>query len=389
MKKVLFISTFLPYKKTKYIAAGYNTTLDIIDELSNNNYEVDFISLINSNQYLEKEQYINNSIKNLTIFEITKIKKIINILLNIWMPILCSVRLDYRIKNSIKKVQNNYDIIILDYTQNISYITYLKKFKGKKVLIEQDIAYQGYERKFYQEKNIFKKIFYYLEYKRLKKYEKRLIKKYDIVLVPSKKDYDLIKDKNYNTKIIQPFFNKIKLKKSKVKNEISLGFFGAMNRKENEEAVIWFLRNIWEEIYIKYKVKFYIIGANPSMELKKEVRKYENIEITGYVDKIEDYFSLLNIGVVPLLTGAGIKIKTVEMLYSEIPIISTDIGIEGINVQEGKHFLLANTVEEFKSKLKILINDENIYKTIKQNLKKDKNKLLSGKKITEILEEEI
>ena len=232
---------------------------------------------------------------------------------------------------------------------------------------------------------------YFLEYNRLKYYEEKLIGKYDLILVPSQKDFNLIKNKNKNIKIIKPFFNKIELLKKEKKEGISIGFFGAMNRKENEEAIIWFLRNIWKKIQEKYKkkIKFYIMGANPRLELEKEVKKYNGVILTGYINRIEDYFSFIDIGIVPLLTGAGIKIKTVEMLYSEIPIISTNIGIEGINIQDGKHFLLANTVEEFENKLKILIDDKNIYNNIKQNLKEDKNKLLLGKKITEILEEEI
>lgn len=391
MKKVLILSSFLPHKKTRYTAAGYNTTLDIIDELHNQNYTVDFISLVNSEQYLEKNQYINKAIRNLTIFKITKLKKILNILLNIFKPILCSVRIDSRIKKSLLENYQQYDFIIIDYTQNIYYIKCLKDFHGKIILIEQDVAYQAYERKYKQEKNFLKKMLYFLEYNRLKYYEEKLIEKYDLVLVPSQKDFNLIKNKNKNIKIIKPFFNKIELLRREKKEGISIGFFGAMNRKENEEAVIWFLRNIWKKIQEKYKekIKFYIMGANPRLELEKEVKKYNGVILTGYINRIEDYFSFIDIGIVSLLTGAGIKIKTVEMLYSEIPIISTNIGIEGINIQDGKHFLLANTVEEFENKLKILIEDKNIYSNIKQNLKEDKNKLLLGKKITEILEEEI
>ena len=391
MKKVLILSSFLPYKKTRYIAAGYNTTLDIIDELYTQNYIVDFISLVNSEQYLEKNQYNNKAIKNLTIFKITKLKKLLNKLLNIFKPVLCSVRIDSRIKKSLLKNYQQYDFIIIDYTQNIFYIKYLKDFRGRIVLIEQDVAYQAYERKHKQEKNFLKKMLYFLEYNRLKYYEEKLIGKYDLILVPSQKDFNLIKNKNKNIKIIKPFFNKIELLKKEKKEGISIGFFGAMNRKENEEAIIWFLRNIWKKIQEKYKkkIKFYIMGANPRLELEKEVKKYNGVILTGYINRIEDYFSFIDIGIVPLLTGAGIKIKTVEMLYSEIPIISTNIGIEGINIQDGKHFLLANTVEEFENKLKILIDDKNIYNNIKQNLKEDKNKLLLGKKITEILEEEI
>ncbi len=50
---------------------------------------------------------------------------------------------------------------------------------------------------------------------------------------------------------------------------------------------------------------------------------------------------------IQIIKGAGIKIKTIEMLYSEIPIVSTVVGVEGILVDNGKEYLLAKNEKEF------------------------------------------
>lgn len=382
MKKILYISTFLPYKDSKFPAAGSNTTLNNIKDLYEVGNIIDYCALINENEYKNREECKNEYLNRIILFKITKLRKILNVLFNFTLPTLCSVRYDKRIKKFLKEKQKNYDVVILDFTQNISYIKEIDKCK--KILIEHDISFQAFERKKENEKNILKKFLYNFEYKRLKKYEENMISKFDTIIVQNKKDFTLIENKNQNIKILQPFYNKFEIERSKNDNNINIGFFGAMNRLENEEAAIFFLEKIWSSVYDK-NIYFYIIGANPSEKLKNISSKYKNVILTGFVDDVKKYFSLLDIGVIPLIKGAGIKIKTVEMLYSEIPVVSTTVGIEGILSEDKKEFLLAENEKEFIKNINKLIIDKELYKKLKDNLKKKKEKLVIGEKIVELI----
>ena len=382
MKKIIYISTFLPSKKSNFPSAGSNTTLNNIKNLHENGYKVNFCALVNSKEYESKEYYKNECIENLIIFKIPIWKKLINLIWNFKIPILCSVRYDKRIKNFLKENLQNYDVVIIDFTQNINY---LKDIKGiKKILIEHDISFQAFERKMNSEKNYLKKLFYKFEYKRLKKYEEAMIEKFDLVIVQNRKDYKLVEGKNKNIKILKPFFNKFPMISKNIDKKINIGFFGAMNRSENEEAVIFFLDKVWRKIQ-RGNMYFYIIGANPSEKLKRVVNNYSNIILTGFVEKVEEYFSILDIGIIPLLRGAGIKIKTVEMLYYEIPVVSTEIGVEGILIENEEDYLLANNDKEFIKGINLLIENKKLYKEIKNNLKEKKENLTTGKTISELL----
>ncbi|MDH6459275.1 hypothetical protein M2102_002926 [Fusobacterium sp. PH5-7] len=382
MKKILYISTFLPSKKSNFPSAGSNTTLNNIKNLHENGYKIDFCALVNSKEYKSKEYYKNECIENLIIFKISIWKKLINLIWNFKIPILCSVRYDKRIKNYLKENLQNYDMVIIDFTQNIHY---LKDIKGvKKVLIEHDISFQAFERKMNNEKNYLKKLFYKFEYKRLKKYEERMIRKFDIVIVQNQKDFELIEKENKNIKILKPFFNKFPIVSKTIDEKINIGFFGAMNRSENEEAVIFFLDKVWKKIQ-RGNIYFYIIGANPSEKLKRVISNYSNVILTGFIEKAEEYFSILDIGVIPLLRGAGIKIKTVEMLYSEIPVVSTEIGVEGILIENEEDYLMANNDKEFIEKILLLIKDKILYERIKINLKIKKNSLIKGEEIENLI----
>lgn len=385
MKKILIVSNFLPYKKSKFIGAGYNTMLKILDDLKKEEYKIDFIALVNSESYCEVVEYENKAINKLIIYKITKLRKIMNIILNLFLPIFCAVRYDRRIKKYIKKNKNNYDLIFIEYTQNINYINLLKDFKGRKIISEVDIAYQGFERKYLVEKNKLKKLLLYFEYKRLEKFEKKQLRRYDTIIVQNEKDYNLIKNEILNIKILKPFFNKIRCKNIE-KNTKNIAFLGAMNRLENEEAIIWFLENVWNSI-VNENIFLYIIGANPREKLNMKVKNYKNVILTGFVEDLDDIISRIDIGIVPLKKGAGIKVKTLELLYAEKPVVSTKIGIEGIKVENGKGYLEAETSEEFIKYLNQLLKDEKKYTELKSYLKENKEKIVEGKNIVEILEE--
>lgn len=381
--KILYISTFLPYKNSKFPAAGSNVTLNNIKDLYESGNVIDYCALVNENEYKYKEECKNEYLNKVILFKISKLRKIWNILSNLKIPIICAVRYDKRIKKFLKINQNNYDKIILDFTQNISYVNDIED-KIDKISIEHDISFQSYERKKENESITLKKFLYDFEYKRLKKYEKEILSKFETVIVLNKKDFNFIKDTNRNIKILQPFYNKFEVRRLKSNKNINLGFFGAMNRLENEEAVIFFLEKIWNSVCDK-NTYFYIIGANPSDKLKNISSKYKNVILTGFVDDIKKYFSLLDIGVIPLIKGAGIKIKTIEMLHSEIPIVSTTVGVEGILVENEKEYLLADNEKEFIGQILKLKQDKKLYEFIKLNLKQKKDNFIEGKKIDKLI----
>lgn len=381
--KILYISTFLPYKNSKFPAAGSNVTLNNIKDLYESGNIIDYCALINENEYKYKEECKNEYLNKVILFKISKLRKIWNILSNLKIPIICAVRYDKRIKKFLKINQNNYDKIILDFTQNISYVNDIKA-KIDKISIEHDISFQSYERKKENESNTLKKFLYDFEYKRLKKYEKEILSKFETVIVLNKKDFNFIKDTNKNIKILQPFYNKFEVRRLESNKNINIGFFGAMNRLENEEAVIFFLEKIWNSVCDK-NTYFYIIGANPSDKLKNISLKYKNVILTGFVNDVKKYFSLLDIGVIPLIKGAGIKIKTIEMLHSEIPIVSTKVGVEGILVENEKEYLLADNEKEFIEQVLKLKQDKKLYELIKLNLKQKKDNFIEGKKIDKLI----
>jgi glycosyltransferase involved in cell wall biosynthesis len=122
-------------------------------------------------------------------------------------------------------------------------------------------------------------------------------------------------------------------------------FRGAMNRTENEDAVFWFVKNVFNKVLsIKGRGILYIVGANPSPKLIN--LQSNNIVITGYVTDPVQYFQRASVGVIPLRYGAGVKLKTLELLAAGVPIVSTEIGVEGIDFEK-RQVVVADDANSF------------------------------------------
>lgn len=109
-----------------------------------------------------------------------------------------------------------------------------------------------------------------------------------------------------------------------------------MNRPENEQAVIYFTQKCFTKLLeIDSEYKLYVVGSNPSAKIiNLQNNNNNNIIVTGFVEDPTPYFEKAAIGIVPLLQGAGIKLKTLEMLAAGLPVISTNIGAEGLELSE-------------------------------------------------------
>lgn len=364
--KILYITSFIPKKNADQ--AGINVSFDIIKTIKENiECKIDLIGLVNENQYnLEDTKDIRKYVEDIEFLKTTKFQKIMNVVTNFSKPPIAAVRYDRRLIGVIKKMftNNKYDYVICDYTQNSAYGYEVKRISPntKTLLIEHDVCFQGLERKVDLCNNSIKKSIIKSQYSKLKDYETKCIKDFDFVITLNHKDGKIISEYG-DVHILNPYINIMNLDKKK-HDGINLMFWGAMNRMENEDAVMYFINDIWPYIN-KENVKFYIVGANPTEEVKKLASN--NIVVTGFVEDPKEIFENMDISVVPLRLGAGVKIKVLESLASGLPVITTDVGAEGIKAENGKDILIENNPKKFAETLNNLIGDEESRKVISIN----------------------
>ncbi|ERK32131.1 glycosyltransferase family 4 protein [Clostridium intestinale] len=361
---LLFITSFMP--KENAPQAGVNITYNLLKLIKENfKYNIDLLCLQNISEIEDTSKDIEKVVDKVDVITISKFKKIFNLAKNINIPVIASVRYDNRVVKYIKDInsQKKYDFILLDYTQNINYYNILRKFfpAAKIIIIEHDVSFLGFERKYKNASGI-KKILYKAEYSRLKNYELKMTKKFDHVITLNLKDSKLL-GLGDKVKIIAPFINKFDIEPKQHKG-FNIMFWGAMNRNENEDAVIYFMENIWNSID-KKDTKFYIVGSKPSERIKSF--SSENVIVTGFVKDPKEYFEVMDVSVIPLRLGAGIKIKVLESLANNIPVITTSVGAEGIGIRNRVDGFVTNDVNEFVQHLEELKNNTSLREEIKNN----------------------
>lgn len=116
---------------------------------------------------------------------------------------------------------------------------------------------------------------------------------------------------------------------------------GSMNWMPNEEAIKWFLKNVWDNVLERIpEAKLYLAGRNMPKWLKKTDKK--NVEIVGEVPDAHEFVNRHNVAVVPLLSGSGMRIKIIESMALGKTVITTLVGAEGIQYTEFENIIIAD-----------------------------------------------
>lgn len=334
MSKILFISAHAP--TNLYPQAGQKIALTNLNKYYIENKSVDVVVIANKAEINAATDLFGKYKNNLFTYPLDKSDKIISCLTNLSIPLKFSTRYQKAVAEKLKELldKNIYDVIHFEYSHAAVYLDFVKSLISSKnthtVISIHDVVSQSFLRK--SENNPILGI----EVARLFKFEKHIYSNVDKLWVLSKKDGNILTSLfaiPENKIVIKPpllsdFIYNVERNIEKIEKK-SLLFWAAMNRLENEQAAINFIQKCFVNLLkIDSEYKLYIVGSNPSAKIQKF--SSENIIVTGFIENPTQFFEKTQIGIVPLLQGAGIKLKTLEMLQAGLPVISTSIGAEGV-----------------------------------------------------------
>jgi glycosyltransferase involved in cell wall biosynthesis len=168
-------------------------------------------------------------------------------------------------------------------------------------------------------------------------------------------------------------------------NTRDLLFVGNFWHLPNIDAIEYFLSTILPLIAPELPaVKIYIVGDNVPDTLKQS--SSEKIIFTGYVEDLSQYLEKARISVAPLRYGAGMKGKIGEALSWGLPVVTTTIGAEGMNLIHGYNVMIGDTPEEFAQKVIRLYKDKELWESLSMNGKTTVRKNWSPQAVRKKLE---
>lgn len=125
----------------------------------------------------------------------------------------------------------------------------------------------------------------------------------------------------------------------------------------NIDGVMWFSREVLPLIRQEAPdAPFFIVGANPPAEVVA-LGEQPHVEVTGFVADPTSYLASSALLIVPLRAGGGMRVKILEALARGIPVVSTTIGAEGIDVKDGEHLLIADEPADFATAVLRVLRD--------------------------------
>jgi len=123
---------------------------------------------------------------------------------------------------------------------------------------------------------------------------------------------------------------------------------GTMNYQPNIDAAEFFLDDIFPLVQSVHPVQAAFVGRDPAPELLERQQRHRSAFFTGLVPDVRPYVSQADIFIVPLRHGSGTRLKILEAMAQGIPVVTTSIGCEGLDVQHGEHVWIADTPEAFR-----------------------------------------
>jgi len=122
-------------------------------------------------------------------------------------------------------------------------------------------------------------------------------------------------------------------------------FTGKMDFRPNVDAMLWFHQLVWPQVRSRVPdAHLYVVGKNPHARLAPLYHD-QSVTVTGYVPDILPYFGGADVYIAPLRIGGGTRLKVLEAMSAGLPLVSTTLGSEGIDLTPGTHALLADSAE--------------------------------------------
>lgn len=213
------------------------------------------------------------------------------------------------------------------------------------------------------------------EWKLLRHYEGRICREFDVVLAVSEEDKKALLDVVGQPRdiIVMPIAiapEDVQLVE-RIPDSPHILHIGTMFWPPNVAGVRWFIDQVLPLVKMQRPdVVFDVVGSRPPRDLVALGKARSDLNVTGYVDDPLPYLRRAALMVVPLWAGGGMRVKILNAMAQGIPIVSTTLGYEGIEVTPGQDILVGDTPEAFAAEVLRVLNDPGLGRELATNGRK-------------------
>jgi glycosyltransferase involved in cell wall biosynthesis len=200
-----------------------------------------------------------------------------------------------------------------------------------------------------------------LETARVKRYEGRVVREFDhtlavaepdrIALLEALADFDPhVRPEDFHISVIPiAVDSKALAPVYQAPGHDHIVTLGTLHYPPNADGIRWFAQEVFPRIKEQVPAgSLTIIGKNPPPDFLQLARENpDSVEVTGYVPDLVPYLQRSDVMVVPVRAGGGMRVRILEAFSRAMPVVTTTVGLEGIDARPGHDVLVEDTPERF------------------------------------------
>ncbi len=358
--KILMLVPFLPIDQ---MSGGQTRWYHMIKHLSKK-HDITLMSLIKDDWEKDYIPKIKKYCKKIYVFKRPKSPWTLrNLFLTLisFNPLVVIRNFSLEERKAIEKElkNNKYDII---HAETFYVMPHIPKTNIPIVLVEPTIEYSVYQH--YVDHEVFplRKPIYQFDVIKLKWWEKYYWKKAKELFAVSDEDKVVI-EKETKRKDVGVIPNGVDVeffdsKKVVKKESPHILYHGNYKWMQNVEAVNLLVHEVWPKIKKEIKdVKLWISGRNVPPEIVEYSKEDSDIVISESIEDNRDIYKASRVLVTPIRGPGGTRLKVLEALASALPVVSTTVGVAGLNLVAGRDALVSDNMSVIAKNVIKLLND--------------------------------
>jgi glycosyltransferase involved in cell wall biosynthesis len=217
-----------------------------------------------------------------------------------------------------------------------------------------------------------------LEAARVKRYEGKVVSEFDFTLAVTEPDrkalLEAVKFSANGAASPEPHFCVVPIAVdthqtqpvSRQPGSLNIMTMGTLHYPPNADGIRWFTQEVFPLVRDHIpKATLTIVGKNPPADFLQLQEQFPGvISVTGYVPDLTPYMEKAAIMVVPVRAGGGMRVRILEAFARGLPVVTTTIGLEGIDARPGEEVLVADTPVDFADTVTRLLKDQVLQDTL-------------------------
>ncbi len=258
-----------------------------------------------------------------------------------------------------KELAGNYDLVVFDFIHSV--VVAPVHLSIPSLLFTHNVETEIFQRHTEVASNPLLKLIWKSQFGKMAKFESEAVKRFNSVVVVSDRDGVTLQNMSgaKNVSTIPTGVDLDYFKYERPGAEAHIVFSGSMDWLANIDGIEYFMDEVWPLlIQIVPEARMTVVGRHPPANLVAKARSQSlPWTFTGFVDDIRDYIQGAIAYIIPLRVGGGTRMKAYEAMAMGCPVVSTSVGIEGLPVEDGNHYLCANSPSTFSDSVAKLIRD--------------------------------